>query len=490
MSENLRWHLADVTTTSAIIMYSTLVDADVTVEISAGSVVDSGRTNQHSASYIATGSLTISGLSPWTRYSITVTQGAESYTGTIWTDPSNQTTPCASAFSTCTNWRRRQPTVFKTLRETIEASWSTSNPITKLFQIDDLNYFDGMVISSGINLPDNSEPQTTGAVDDYVVAFAAWHGHEPTFGMFTDEDFQWVLHNVSNLCSGGDHMFEHNHCTGMIGVGDYNSAGCPRDPAHTLPDLEANALAVWNAFVGEGNPQNLAGDARSASLTWGKQFGPVRFALFDRNLNAIPFDGIDTTQPLYGATQLANIRTYLDVDKVPFKCALKETGFSQVGQPWREWFTTEADAWHAQFTLDDNLNSKDGWFFGQVGDNHTMHASSFDGDTGAGFWAFCPGTTGNSSTAIAINQISIPLQIGTKTGRIRYWRMANSGSGAGGGNHFGAFQVLKIMADETPQRLEMHGIESGGNTVYQYQMSAVSGNDNQWTNMRGRKAAI
>lgn len=482
MSYNLRIHVADVTTDTAYIMLSTLDNANaVTATCSAGSVVVGTITDKHGSTYIGTGKITITGLLASTKYTYTVTQGSESYSGSFRTKPSTQTEKHSLIFATCTNWRARQPTCYKDIKNTI-LEYESIAPVVKLMHIDDVCYVDDLEVSSSTTLPSSSgAPQDTGLVSDFAIAWAAWHGHEPQYGMFTEDNFQWVLRNVSHNMSGGDHMTEGNHCRGQIGAGDYH--GCNRGAGAAVANLEENSIEAWDSFIGDGNPVTLGS---GTDMHWGTEIGPVRYVSPDTIKYSVPYDGADTTNDLFGATQLAEIKAYLNVDTVPFKCMMMETGFSRVGQPWREWWTTEADAWHADFSSLDNLNSTDGHFFGLVGDNHTFHAQSFDGGTGAGFWAFCPGTTGNSNVAVVANPTSIPPEIGTKTGNARYWRFVNSG-GSVGDVQFSGFLHIIVHADESPQRLEVRGIEGGGNEVFNYEMTAVTGNDNQFTNSRSNK---
>lgn len=473
MSHALRFHVGDVTDSTAKIMYSTLVDADVSLSID-GIAVDSGRTDVHTnGDYIGTGYFTVTGLSEFRRHTFTISQGAESYPGSFWTMP-----PAGQKFSfimqTCTSYLATASLVFRAMQETIEAYESTA-PVVWLADIDDVMYVDSLVVASPLMLTASSgEPQDTGLQSDYANGWAAWHGHEPRFVNMQDPYFQWTLRNVSRGCMGGDHMVAGNHCRGPDSEGG-TWGGCDRT-------LEATAKTVWNAFIGDGNPTRLTAN----SLNWGKQIGPIRFAAWDEFSFADPYDFTNAaesraTHPMYGAQQLSDLMGYLDTDVVPIKCALMSTGFSRAGQPWRERWTDEADDWHANMLTGSNLDGTLGWFFGLVGDNHTLHAQSFHAGTGTGFWTFCPGTTGASNSVLS--QSNVTHQIGNKTGNARYYRFTSKGD-VNGSYRFGAFLHLIVHADESPVRIECRAVEIGGNEVFRYQITAESGNDNQWRNTR------
>jgi hypothetical protein len=477
---NLRFHVGDVTQTTATVMYSTLVDSAVSLSVSTGVAVDSGRTDIHAnGDYIGTGSFSITGLSALTRYTFTISQGAESYSGSFRTMPADQTTAFSLIFQTCTNWYDRGPLVFKAMRDVVEAYQDTA-PVVWVADIDDVCYVDSLDVDAPSQLTASSgEPQSSGLQSDYANAWATWHGHEPTFRNFQDPDFQWVLRNVARGSMGGDHMVEGNHCRGEVGSSDYQ--GCDRT-------LEATAKTVWDAFIGDGNPTNLT----SGTINWTKEIGPVRFATLDEFSNCDPYDGANAaearaTHPLFGATQLSDVMTYLDVDSVPFKCLLMSTGFSRAGQPWAEWWIDEADDWHANALVGDDLDGTSGWFFGLCGDNHAVHAQSFHGGTGTGFWCFYPGTTGASQSVSG--EPKNDHSIGTKTGKSRYFRRTSKDEPSGS-VRFGAFLHVIVHADETPKRLQCRAVEIGGNVLFDYELTATAGNDNQWVTRKSAKVGF
>lgn len=474
MGYNLRFHNGDATTTIAKVMYSTLVDAPVTLVTSSGVAVDSGRTDRHGAGdYIGTGYFTISGLSPNADVPYVISQGAESYDGSTRTSVANQTTPFSVVVLTCHDFVDRGVSIYGALKQVV-LDYAATFPVIRGFHIDDVTYPDGIKVTNALNLLNSTNyPQLSGLVRDYANAWAVWHGHEPTYSTFQEPDFQWCLRKMVWNMSGGDHMSENNHCRGQIGNPDYN--GCNRGPGATVPNLEENSITAWHAFIGDGNPPTLGS---GTDLHWGVEIGPIRFASADTIKYGVPFDGADTTQDLHGAAQLAAIRAYLNVPDVPFKTMMLETGYSQVGQPWREWHTTECNAWKAQLDADANMNGTNGWFFGLHGDYHACIAHKYDT-----FWAFDPGTTGTSQ---AVSHTTTPL---AWSGKRAQFTGVNNG-GATGSMRFGAFLHLIVHADETPQRLEIRAVNEAGDEMWRYETDAVPLNANQWRLVTDRDVSV
>jgi len=490
MGNNLRFHNGHSTQTTAIVMYSVLVDADVTLTISGGTAVDSGRSERRNSGGVTiyTGSFSITGLSPGNDYSYTISQGAESYEGSVPTLVSSGS--FSKIFCACTNYKYRGPTAYREMRRRIETS---EHPFMGIDHIDDVTYVDTLEAggSSNGNFSTPSvitgmtgEPEATGLAADYASAWAVFHGHEPAYGPFYESNFQWCLRNTSWRMSGGDHAVANNHRRGISGNSDYTWV----DSTH-----EATALAEWAAFIGDGNPDTLgsAGD-----LYWGYDIGNVRFAIMDAlktgdPRNTDPTDGSSApensaeakeTHPLFGQTQISNVMTYLDVATPQFKCLMLPTGFSVAGQPWAEWWIDEADDWHATHLVGDNLDGTSGWFFGLIGDNHTLHATFLDSGTGTGFCYFCPGTTGNSGVTTISTGASNGASIGTKTGRTRYLKASDAG-GTNDDKHLAAF-LFVTYHDEAIPRINVKAIEASGNVAYEYNLTAVSGNDNQFVDTR------
>ncbi len=485
MGDNLRFHDGDATKTTAYVNYSILVDSAVTLVmegVDASQITDSGRTDQHGGgSYIGTGYFTIIGLTPGlVKYPYTISGAGESYKGCTRTMPADQKTKHSIVLTTCTLYRSNGPTVHRAIRRVVE-EYESIAPVCYLHDIDDVMYVDSLQVTSPTVLPASSGvPDITGLASDYAIAWAAWHGHEPTYPTMRKYDFQWVLRNIASGKTGGDHAIEGNHCRGNTSAGnDYD--GCDRT-------LEATAMGVWDAFIGDTNPPML----NTTGWYWGKEIGPVKYSAIDEFYVADPYDGTNanesrTTHPMLGSQQIDDIQTYLDVDTVPFKCMCMSTGFSVAGQPWSEWWYDESTYFHANVLNSTNLNGTDGWFFGLVGDNHTLHAQRLHEGTGTGFWSFCPGTTGSSVPVMGNG--NTPVSFGTKTGQTQYFRSASYGT-TNDTMQFGAFIHVIVHADETPQRIQVRGIETGGNVVFDYDLDAVSGNDNQFVNRRKMRLAI
>jgi len=470
----LCFHVGDASQTQCKIAYSTLVDSPVSLTVTGiapANITDSGRTDQHGTVFIGTGYFTITGLSAFTKYTFMISQGSETYSGSFWTMPSSQNEPYSFIMHTCTYYKDVGPLSFRDMRHVAEEYESTA-PVVYLFDIDDVMYTDNLHATNNIDLPNQTnQPQFSGLASDYAVGWAIWHGHESRYQNFQDPDALWTHWNIASGKTGGDHAIEGNHCRGVVGNSDYS--GCDRT-------LEATAIGVWNAFIGDANPQMLG----ISGTYWGKEIGPVRFAAIDEFSFSDPADGTNfyesrTTHPMLGDQQITDIQNYLDVNTIPFKTMCMSTGFSIAGQPWSELWRDESRYFHANVLNSPNLNGTNGWFFGMVGDNHTLHAQQLSEGTGTGFWSFCPGTTG-SSTSVTGSGNSLD-EFGTKQGHTAYFRSTDIGKPIGG-MQYGAFLHVIVHADETPKRVQVRAIETGGNVVFDYSLTAVSGNDNQWEN--------
>lgn len=480
---NLRFHVGHATTSTCTVMYSVLADTDVSISIDAAAV-DSGRSERRNSGGITiyTGSFAISGLTANKLYTFTLSQGAESYSGSFRTLP--ESGPFSFIFATCTNYRYRGPSVYRAMRKYIENGKSA--PCIGILHCDDICYVD--TLSPGLGTDGNyasphvltgstGYPENTGLGADYATGWAVWHGHEPAYGSLYDDDYQWCLRNASWRMSGGDHAVANNHRRGQVGASDYTFVNATH---------EATALAEYAAFIGDGNPPTLgsAGD-----LYWGFECADLRLAVMDELKTADPVAAGGTnktdpkeTHPFFGVTQINNVMNYLDVANPKFKLLMLPTGYSVAGQPWAEWWQDEADWWHANKLTGDNLDGTSGWFFGLIGDNHTVHATKLDGGAGTGFWYFCPGTTGNSAATAISEGAHNQASIGTKTGSTRYIKAVDAG-GANGAVKIESFLYVTVSSGG----INVKCIESCGNVSYEYSLTPAAGNDNQWQDSRSQK---
>ena len=444
----------DVSQNTAKIIFVSLSMTQPTATCSGGNVSVSQITDWYGqgGKNIGVSLITITGLSPWAEYTYTITQGGETLDGSFRTMPADQNTDFGFLVSTCENYYHRDPhNVYAAIRQLMRTA---QEPIVTLFHIDDLNYFDGMRVNDSVTGISNTEPQTTGNTYDYAAAYAAYYGLLPSFGNLQQADRLWLFRNLPCCASGGDHMFEGNHCRGGIGNSDYK--GCNRLATDPVPNLEANAKAVWDAFVGDANPAPL----RAGKLHWGKDIGPVRFALFDYSLYAQPYDPAAPDPNLvgYGSEQINDVMTWMDVNSHQFKCFLHESGLCAYGQPWRDWHPNEADGWKTQHDAAANLNGTSGNSFTVYGDNHAPHVVKYDT-----MWAFCAGVLRDSQV---VNQNP---QDENRISKVRAWGVDSklvwswNAYAKTGDKKVGGFWYFRVLASQSPRVIEAYFIDSNGN---------------------------
>jgi hypothetical protein len=257
-------------------------------------------------------------------------------------------------------------------------------------------------------------------------------------------DRQWVYRNLPHVCSGGDHSVAGNHCRGPVGHPTYH--GCDRSPG----GIQETALAEWDAFYGDANPAPL----RAGEQYWGKEVGSVRMVSTDMQKHCEPYDPANPVDvPMLGATQISDAMSWLDVDTVPFKIFFLESGFSRAGQTWLEYHAAEAQAWKDDLDTRANLNGTAGNFIGIYGDHHSMHSIAFDS-----FWAFCPGTYGDS---LSVGHNFSNARFGW-SGQLQYLL---SSFNKNGDNLIGGFLHVIVHANRAPQEIEIRIVDGGSGEV-------------------------
>jgi hypothetical protein len=362
---------------------------------------------------------------------------------------------------------RHQRYAFSAVKKVMQEA---SEPITTMLHIDDLFYSDSYQVNdSDTGIVSIGKPEDSGLARDYAAVYAAYYGLLPSQPGWDYTDRQWVYRNLSCLASGGDHAIARNHCRGgsVNGIKNSDYWGCDR----AAGGLEEIAKAEWDSFVGQANPDML----RAGKWHWGKVIGSIRFALIDYSLYADPYDQVLNADPVaFGAEQLGDIRTYMNVDTEPFKCFLFESGIIQHGQPWRDWHPTEADTWKAEFDGTANYMTAGTSFVG-YGDNHSPHVVSLDTS-----WGFCAGMIENSRI-VNQNMESDAAYTSLQNwgGQNRWSEHAIAGTGDRAMSGFWHFRVLQ---SETPKRITAEFKDGGhGKTISPVFTLLEGATNNQWT---------
>lgn len=469
--------LYDVDKTTAKIIICSLSTVQPTFTCSGGSVVVGAVDDRYNTGgkSITTTLVTITGLSAWTDYTYTATQGSDTISGGFKTLPADQSTDFGFIVSTCEQFvQKTLAQAYTTIRNLCA---SAPEPITTMFHIDDIMYVDGLqVVDADAGINATGVPEQTKVATDYAAAWAAYYGlvNTATKNRFRHKDRMWVFRNLSCCASGGDHAIEGNHCRGGLvnGVPNADYKGCDKA-------LEAICMAEWNAFIGDANPPLL----RAGKAHWGKTIGPVKFALYDYSLYSEPYDSVLNPDAIgYGAEQIADIAAYMDVDTEPFKCFLHESPVITYGQPYRGWHTTEADALKASYDASDNLNGVNGNSFAVFGDNHSPHVMSLDT-----FWGFCAGVLQDSQPVNnGMDDENNILAYAPWGGRTR-WSMHSFNKT--GDTIFGGFWHFRVLASQSPKKIEAVFIDGGTGKELSPKFTLTQGStNNQWTMARGRIA--
>ena len=225
-----------------------------------------------------------------------------------------------------------------------------------------MHYVDGDNLNDpSTGLVSTDAPQLSALPVDYAIGWANHYGLCNHRGRMRMDDRQWIYRHLPCIGTMGDHGIEGNHCRD-------NEFECNRGPG----SQEESGVAEWMAFQGNMNPPPLRVD----ELYWARDMGPIRMAAWDANLHGMPSEvpPLSNDIPRFGATQLADIDTWMNVADPPFKMNVFECGLTRGNERWWGYHPDEAEGWHTQTLTRPNLL---GQFF-VSGDSHVMHIFSYD----------------------------------------------------------------------------------------------------------------
>lgn len=439
--------------TTAKILVASLRGGAVTASCSGGSVavptlIGHGDDNpaQVGKYVCATGVLQITGLSPFTTYTYSVTVDGQTLDGSFTTLPSSDVVDWGFFMQTCehrsagSQWMKEP--IYSRVRELAAAS---NVPVLFTAHIDDILYADifkffgrsqtdpvtGLYITAGGG---QQGACATGLQWDYAVAWCGWLGLLPSVAELAHEDRKWLMRNMPFWAIWGDHEIGGDHGSLVYdGLGSSsvswgaNRAAYNNGTGNTA-NLEAKAEAMYEAFcvsacapprqMVDGGPASQAG-----AQYWGVAVGPMRFFAFDRNKYSQPYNACDLgdthtygragtpffgtcagatkptrtelgvltdTQPTaqLGEPQLTDMLTWLDNDE-PFKVIFAPNGISRHNQPWNEMWPGEFEDYIGRATVGLMKNSKTngttGYSVHLKGDTHGLGVVSYHADgTSAG----------------------------------------------------------------------------------------------------------
>lgn len=443
----------------------------------------------------------ITGLSPGTLYTYTVTQGSQSVGGSFRTMPAADQ-PYALVMSTCEHAEQFTPVdVHAVLREYCE---SQDVPVYAYLHPDDLHYTDSMRFwgyqpgngqdsATGLALSNTGaggDPQDTGLAWDYAVTWAGYFGLLSGWAYTVRPSRMWWHQNMPMWAQWGDHEVASNWQRGHGGQGDWygprewNGVVTDADfaPVGTANFFENVAQHQWRALFGQCMPPRLSASGEH----WGCEFGPVAFVAVDMNTFADGRHGLttgtgsdsgrqadgtvnaatgDTTLPYLGTTQIGEVLDYFSAQDKPFNIMLTSNGIASHNEPWGQWWVDDFDDLMTRASTgvlnNSRLNGTTGKLAVLKGDTHALHVCSYHADGTAGglggashsgkeLWEICPGTL-NGSGCSAVN-------FQYKLFRQKLRAEVDAPSSRGRGYH-GIVHVI-VHADETPQRVEVRLIET------------------------------
>lgn len=260
------------------------------------------------------GSATITGLSAFTRYTYTATQGTETVTGSFYTAP-NDTDNFAVSFTTCFARTATDNMAWDFLE------WYRQNgdlPLIANVHVDDVCYASQSMANDEadgkkVELGRRPAPwATAGKQYDYYFGYAQWFG---TIGAITlaaggtqegalSTNFQSFRKNCNFLVQWGDWDFQNN-------LGWSNSLSTVPNAYHTtLAGYDGPGLQVWNTIMKPLQGVSLASADTNANH-WATTLGCVQILCPDPITNAVP----STT--VFGTNQIEDVLS--GVNTQPFK---------------------------------------------------------------------------------------------------------------------------------------------------------------------------
>ncbi len=276
-----------------------------------------------------TGAVEVTGLSPFTRYSVSAKVGGDVASISFMSAPSEDD-DFTLFIGTCisSNGHINNPTgsgqdgMFTYMQD--YAANPGNLPIAGFFCIDDHLYIDRLreIIDdkadtghfrcsrkyNGIG-----DPVTTGVEDHdynyalaYLIPFDGFLSHNELSGNAKAAQTgarAWAYKNLNWMCQWGDHEFNNN-------IGLFNEAA-------TYEPFYSKGKNAWDAFTGQLTPPRIN---TNNSAAWSATYGPVQLIAPDRVTNAN--DPTGSNGPLLGASQIADIKGAIGADPAPFKIML------------------------------------------------------------------------------------------------------------------------------------------------------------------------
>ncbi len=306
---------------SGVITYvgKSLSAANIVVTLNDGSVdtltsmaeigIDSGSGSKPRAGYIDNGSF--SGLSRFTTYTWSATQGANTITGSFLTNPSDTDDFCMWA-KTCeqSGHTIHMWNVVKDYQESEGAL-----PCAGFIHPDDNGYWDSS-LPNGTTLAYQSTITSGNKIKVFDYAISAFNDAGlydgdsfATYGQ--DQERLWGRRNINLLPSWGDHD------AGL------NEMGWNVDPAVAELTRFTNSSVVWDAVMQPLSPPTIAGAVANGDKSWSGTVGCLEIMALD-GISKGSGDGnwptaIKAPTVVYGNQQIDNFLDAVEASTQPFK---------------------------------------------------------------------------------------------------------------------------------------------------------------------------
>lgn len=310
----------------------------VTVTVN-GSTYTAALTARGSPTVCWTGTVTVTGLSEFTRYTWSVAQGVNSDSGSLMTTPGWRD-DWMFVFASCDNATHNSSDIalaagaWYDIERRIAAS---AYPCAGMLFVDDLGYVDTKQITDAATGLSNGVPQTTLALNDYLVAWCCYLGMlgpDTTAGPSDSTDVNerriwypretsraWCRKNINWWPQWGDHEFANDQ--GWDNDAPVSTAGSNARWT-TYATVDGPGKTAWDTFMGQIQPPRTNMTRDTLANHWVMRVGCVTFACPDAItrsdsaiIEATPYPTTAITT-MYGTNQIDDMLAAINTEAGAF----------------------------------------------------------------------------------------------------------------------------------------------------------------------------
>lgn len=277
------------------------------------------------------GSINITGLQPFTRYSYTVTQNGNSESGSFMTAP-RATDDFSLFFGGCDNNTNLggSPTGF--YDKIMDYIQNGALPTVGMLFVDDLGYVDGSLVDDSAGTGHTTtgaaaatQNWKTGGVYNYALAYMGNLGLLQNTG---NAYVAWGRDSARVFCSQNMNLWpqwgDHEFVNDIGWDAPTNSVSIPSGGTVSYATLFANGKAAWDALIKPLQPPSL-GTPDTAANHWGFTLGPVAIVAPDGITNGNgTWDratvGVGSGEPtvVFGNNQIDDVLNFLNTSGAAF----------------------------------------------------------------------------------------------------------------------------------------------------------------------------